>query len=469
MAVLPCRANIFLDRKGIYQFLLVTQQNCTQNSTQIVSISLEITKVDPLLVLDKLIKPNQLNFYFENKNKGEAIAAIDAVAKIKVEGKERFYAAQKFINSCLTNTVSVGAINHPFAGPHFFCSFGFFNKNTQVDHLFPAATVFLPRWQVAYKNDCCVLVANLVINAEENLEIVFQDLWQTLQRIISIDHSFTKNNDKQEFIKYNITGINNFKRAVLSSLESIQNNHLNKVVLAHALDVNSATPFNLLKSLDNLRRLHPDCYVFSTGNAKGQYFIGASPERLISIHEQKLMTDALAGSAPRGTTDAEDIDLANYLLNSEKERHEHQVVIDFITQRLHQLGILPSLSPPQLRQLSNIQHLWTPIQGKVPTKVHPLEIIAQLHPTPAVAGVPTDIACATIRRYESFERGLYAAPLGWIDYKGNSEFIVGIRSALINGNRARLYAGAGIVAGSNPDKELAEIQLKLQALLKALT
>ena len=469
MAVLPCRANIFLDRKGIYQFLLVSQQNCTQNSTQIVSISLKITKLDPLLVLDKLIKPNQLNFYFENKNKGEAIAAIDAVAKLEVEGKERFCATQKFIKSCLTNTVSVGAINHPFAGPHFFCSFGFFDENTQGDYLFPAATVFLPRWQVACKNDCCVLVANLVINAEENLEIVFQDLWQTLQKIISIDRSFTKNDDKQEFIKYNVTGIDNFKRAVFSSLESIQNNHLNKVVLAHALDVNSGNPFNLLKSLDNLRRLHPDCYVFSTSNAKGQYFIGASPERLISIHEQKLMTDALAGSAPRGTTDAEDIDLANYLLNSEKERREHQVVIDFITQRLHQLGVVPSLLPPQLRQLSNIQHLWTPIQGKVPTRVHPLDIIAQLHPTPAVAGVPRDIACATIRRYESFERGLYAAPLGWIDYKGNSEFIVGIRSALINGNRARLYAGAGIVAGSNPDKELAEIQLKLQALLKALT
>ena len=100
--------------------------------------------------------------------------------------------------------------------------------------------------------------------------------------------------------------------------------------------------------------------------------------------------------------------------------------------------------------------------------MHPLEIVAQLHPTPAVAGAARDVACAEIRRYESFERGLYAAPLGWVDYQGNSEFIVGIRSALINGDRARLYAGAGIVAGSDPDKELAEIQLKLQALLKAL-
>jgi menaquinone-specific isochorismate synthase len=181
-----------------------------------------------------------------------------------------------------------------------------------------------------------------------------------------------------------------------------------------------------------------------------------------------LITDALAGSAPRGKTFIEDADLAKRLLNSEKENHEHQVVIDFITQRLYHLGIVPQLLAPQLRQLSNIQHLWTPISAKVPANVNPLEIVAELHPTPAVAGVPRDVACEAINRYENFERGLYAAPLGWVDYQGNSEFIVGIRSALIDSDRARLYAGAGIVAGSDPDKELAEIQLKLQALLKAL-
>jgi menaquinone-specific isochorismate synthase len=127
------------------------------------------------------------------------------------------------------------------------------------------------------------------------------------------------------------------------------------------------------------------------------------------------------------------------------------------------------MSPtPQLLQLLNIQHLWTPIQANVPTGVHPLEIVAELHPTPAVAGTPREISQEQIRRYETFDRGLYAAPLGWVDHRGNSEFIVGIRSALIDGDRARLYAGAGIVAGSDPDKEVAEIQLKLQALLKAL-
>jgi menaquinone-specific isochorismate synthase len=97
-----------------------------------------------------------------------------------------------------------------------------------------------------------------------------------------------------------------------------------------------------------------------------------------------------------------------------------------------------------------------------------LDIVAKLHPTPAVAGVPTEFACEQIRLFETFDRSLYAGPIGWVDCQGNGEFIVGIRSASIEGNKARLYAGAGIVAGSDPDKELAEIQLKLQSLFKAL-
>ena len=469
MPVLPCCANFFINYKKIYQFLLGCQQNCLKrNCTQIVSISLEIIAVDPLVVLDRLAKSDELNFYFE-KGKGEAIAAIDAVATLQIEGANRFNKAQEFINSCLANTITIGAINEPFAGPHFFCSFSFFDENAQADYPFPAATVFLPRWQVACKSDRSVLVANLIINADVNLEILFQNFLQKVQKIsLSATSSNKNNNYSREFIKQDVTGTDNFKQAVLSSLELIQYNALNKIVLAHALDVKSPAPFSLLKSLNNLRRLHPDCYIFSTSNGKGQNFIGASPERLISIHHQQLTTDALAGSAPRGKTVAEDAELANRLLSSEKERREHRVVIDFITQCLYQLGIEPTLLPLRLRQLSNIQHLWTPIQAQVPANVHPLEIVAELHPTPAVAGAARDTACAGIRRYESFERGLYAAPLGWVDYLGNSEFIVGIRSALIDGDRARLYAGAGIVAGSDPDKELAEIQLKLQALLKAL-
>lgn len=468
MLVLPCRADFSLDYKKLYQFLLASQQKCPRNCTQIVSVSLAIESIDPLVVLEKMAQPNRLNFYFENRDKREAIAAIDAVEQLRLAGKNRFHIAQNFIRSCLRKTSIFSTIIHPFSGPHFFCSFSFFDETTQVNYPFPAATVFLPSWQIARQRDRCVLVANLSITADLNLELAFQHLVQKIQNITLLEKvADPARNLNQEFSKEDVSSIAHFKQSVLDCSKLIQAKQLNKVVLAHAIDVKADKAFNRFHCLNNLRQLHPDCYVFSISNGR-QNFIGASPERLISIHAQHLSTDALAGSISRGKTVAEDTNLANRLLQSDKERREHQVVIDFITQRLNQLEIIPQLLPPRLRRLANIQHLWTPIQAKMPPNVHPLEIVAALHPTPAVAGDGRNIALAKIRCYEKFERGLYAAPLGWVNHKGNSEFIVGIRSALIHGDRARLYAGAGIVAGSDPDQEVAEVQLKLQALLKAL-
>ncbi|MEL6138029.1 MAG: isochorismate synthase, partial [Cyanobacteria bacterium J06628_6] len=190
---------------------------------------------------------------------------------------------------------------------------------------------------------------------------------------------------------------------------------------------------------------------------------------LLSIRDGALLTDALAGSAPRGATTEQDTQLAEQLQTSQKERYEHQIVVDFIAQQLRSLGLTPSYSQyPTVRQLANIQHLHTPIQARLEQAIEPLTILERLHPTPAVAGLPRAAACDLIRQSESFDRELYAAPLGWIDTAGNSNFIVGIRSALLNGRQARLYAGAGIVAQSNPEKELAEVRLKLQAMLSSL-
>lgn len=473
MTVSPCSAEFFVYNNGLYQFLTNNRLSCIKNSyAQIASIALEIDSVDPLIVFQKLSKSNQLNFYWENPSKKEAVAALDAVTKFQFEGKERFAQAENFIKDCLGKIVNFCNTNHCLSKPLFFCSFSFFETNLQQDYPFSAATVFLPKWQITRKNDRCMLVANILVNADLNIEKTLEYLWQKITAINNLKYDFVNLDDSRpEFTKKSITKPIKFKLSVLSALDSIHKGHYSKIVLADALNIRSSTPFDLFKSLNNLRQLHPNCCIFSTSNGKGQNFIGASPETLIAIRNQKLIADALAGSAPRGKTPAEDAKNAARLLNSEKEKHEHSLVIDFITQRLFSLGLLPQVLAPRLRQLSNIQHLWTPIIAKVPVNVHPLKIVAQLHPTPAVAGVAPDIACMEIRRYESFERGLYAAPLGWIDSEGNCEFVVGIRSALIDSNTesSLLYAGAGIVPGSDPEKEFAEIQLKLQALLKALT
>jgi len=468
MPVLPCPTSFSLDYKKLYQFLLAWQQKCLLNNCQqFVSIPVAIEQVDPLVIFENIAQTQQLNFYFEHKGKQEATAAIDAIAQLQLHGKNRFNKVQNFIKSCKAKTVIFSNLNNVSVEPRFFCSFSFFDDK-EPNYPFPAATVFLPRWQITKYSDFCILIANLAIDAKTNLELLLDQLQSNIQNFLSLDARLNKYHLPGKLIKKAGSNADKFKQTILSALESIHNNKLNKIVLAQILDVLSGKDFSLYNSLNNLRQIHPNCYVFSISNGKGQNFIGASPERLISIRDRQLVIDALAGSAPRGKTTFEDADLANLLLNSDKEKREHRAVIDFITQHLQELGIKSDILPPRLRQLSNIQHLWTPIEAKIPANVHPLEIVAQLHPTPAVAGVSRDLACTEIRRYEEFERGLYAAPLGWVDFQGNSEFIVGIRSALIDGDRARLYAGVGIVKGSDPDKELAEIQLKLQALLKAL-
>ncbi|MBD2016400.1 isochorismate synthase [Microcoleus sp. FACHB-53] len=482
MPVTPYRTNLFQDRKELHQLLLTgKQQSLVKGCPQIVSISQEIEPLDPLAVLQAIAKPEQLQVYFEKASKREAIAAIDATLCLKTEGANRFTKAQQFIQATLDNTLPGGNLNLPFSGPHFFCSFTFFDKKQAVHSPFPAATIFLPRWQISCVQGSCVVVANVEINPQTNLQLLIERLCNQLRRISWYERRVSNifEISPHKIIKQAPKNAERFKSSVLSALESIRANQLRKIVLASAIDVLSPEPFNLVDSLDTLRKRHPDCYIFSSSNGNGQNFIGASPERLISIRHHQLEVDSLAGSAPRGRTITEDEALAYQLISSEKERREHQFVINFIVEQLSELGLIPQMLPtPQLLKLSNIQHLWTPIQAQMLGDIHPLEIVAQLHPTPAVAGVPTKMAQEQIRRYETFDRTLYAAPLGWVDYQGNCEFIVGIRSALIesekparlfaNAYRARLYAGAGIVAGSDPNKEFAEIQLKLQALLKAL-
>lgn len=463
-----CPNKLIKIEQELYHFLLLRQEEL-EDSFQIVSFSQRINLIDPLAFLEIIAKTDQPHFYWETRTQQEAIIGYGIARSITVNGEDRFVRARQFVQNCLKHTNRIGdSLNG--AEPRFWCSFTFFPSLAPDKFPFPAATVFLPRFQIVRNKENCILIANTVIDKQTNINLLLDRIKQQIQTIQSHCQptDFESSQRRKIKLENNLDAAVRFKSAVASTLKSIKKAEFSKLVIAHALDIFSTTPFNLVQSLDNLRQRHPDCYIFSTSNGNGQTFIGASPERLIGIQNQYLVTDALAGSAPRGRTALEDASFASRLLNSQKERREHRAVTEFVMQRLRQLGLTPRRSPRQVLQLSNIQHLWTPIYAQLPNEINPLDIVAGLHPTPAVAGVPAKTACEQIRRYEAFERGLYAAPLGWIDYQGNSHFIVGIRSALVEGDRARLYAGAGIVAGSDPDKEYAEVQLKLQSLLKAL-
>lgn len=462
--------NLLHDEKRLYQVLYACQEKSIGNRTaSIISVTQKINPLDPLNVLKVIATSYPFHFYWESSRKDEAILSYGIATSLRLNASDRFTQAQQFIKRCQQRIIKVGeAVS---ATPLLLCYFTFFDSSDRYTPVFPSANVVLPQFQIIKKRQEYYLNINLPIQPQQNLfpilEIIVkhQDF---LQKISKNQELETSSYFELEAIKYKIYPSTNFKNSVTSALKSIELNQFSKIVLAHALDVVSPQSFQVVDCLKNLRHRHPDCYIFSVSNGEGCYFIGASPERLISIENQQLETDALAGSAPRGKTPTEDAIFAQNLLRSGKERREHQAVSEFITQKLINLGLIPHQSPLKVLKLSNIQHLWTPIYAQLKSSIHPLEIVSQLHPTPAVAGVPTKIACDLIQQYESFNRLLYAAPIGWVDFQGNSEFIVGIRSALIQDNHARLYAGAGIVAGSDPEKELAEIQLKFQALLRAL-
>lgn len=222
------------------------------------------------------------------------------------------------------------------------------------------------------------------------------------------------------------------------------------------------------RTLARLRANYPECHLF-TVSADGATFLGASPELLVGLSGGDVSTLGLAGSARRGETDEDDDRIGRALLASAKDRHEHETVVRAIREALGEVTErLRVPAEPGLRRLRNIQHLATEISGRVVRGVDVLELVQRLHPTPAVCGWPRAAAQHVIAVLESFDRGWYAGPVGWMDAHGNGEFAVGLRAALVRGGRAWLFAGNGIMGDSDPDAELAEVQLKFRPLADAL-
>jgi menaquinone-specific isochorismate synthase len=454
------------------------QQIQQSNQPKVVSLSFDIPTVDPLLALAQLSHHRERHLYLEHRTTQQAVAAFGTALFFQSTGTDRFHQTRQFIQQWTPNITAYDTATGASApsgarAPRFYCSFSFFPQGTGSGMDFPTASAMLPQWQITRRRSACTLTANLILTPDSSLTPVLEQLDTRLSQIQKLSQQAwpptQSHHPRLSLLQPSPLAREQFKHSVAAAVNHISQRQLQKVVLAHAFDLVRKEPFQTLPSLMALRQRHPDCYVFSINNRQGKTFIGASPERLLSLYRGQLITDALAGSAPRGRNPREDRQLAQRLVNSRKEQGEHRMVVDFLASQLEGLGLRPQYpKSPSLLRLSNIQHLHTPIQAVVSGATHPLHMVEALHPTPAVAGVPTQEAFEQIHAYEQFNRGLYAAPLGWVDTQGNSEFIVGIRSALIDGNWARLYAGAGIVAESDPDREWAEINLKCRALSEAL-
>lgn len=476
MTILPIKPEKDASPKALRAFLAACQAKAIEDGAPVLaSISLVVSALDPLAVLEAIFEPTEPHFYAERPSARSALAGAEIALSAEANGLDRFAAMQRFIDDTLARTVAVGDVDAPFGGPHFFASFTF-QSEVEPGEPFPAARVFVPRWQVARAGDATTAVANIVVEAGSDLDALTLRVWRAHGKFARFEHSApagdaeTDSRMAQRSIpSFEQSETGDYRAAVARGLERIATGEFQKIVLARAIDLTANRALHPLEVLNGLRERFPDCYAFSAASGMGPSFIGASPERLVRVSQGVIETEALAGSARRGAGASEDAALGAGLLRNEKDLREHRHVIESITRRLEPLGVrLEHAATPALRKLANVQHLHTPMHAPLPDGVRLLDLVAVLHPTPAVGGTPREAAVARIRELEGFPRGLYAGAIGWINARGGGEFFVGLRSALVDGYRARVYAGAGIVAGSEPEREFVETELKFQALLAAL-
>ncbi len=254
--------------------------------------------------------------------------------------------------------------------------------------------------------------------------------------------------------------------AVGEAVARIAAGALRKVVLARELVVTTAEPIAAAAVLAGLVDRFPSTTVFAVDG-----FLGASPELLVGRSDTVVRAHPLAGTAARREDAAADARVAADLLASTKDQWEHRITIDWLLDTLLPFCSYVDAEPePTIVSLANVHHLGTRVEGVLSSPAASiLELVAALHPTPAVGGEPQATALEVIGELEGGDRGRYAGPVGWVDAAGNGAFAVGIRSAQIDGNTARLWAGVGVVADSDPAAELAETEAKLQAMLSVLT
>ncbi|MBV9661654.1 MAG: isochorismate synthase [Acidimicrobiales bacterium] len=257
---------------------------------------------------------------------------------------------------------------------------------------------------------------------------------------------------------------------VAETVAVLERGEMAKVVLARRIDIAANRPFVVSDVLERLVALYPSCSVFSIDG-----FLGASPELLIARRGDRVESHPLAGTVARSGDAHGDEELVARLMSSAKNRREHQVVVDTITSGLAPYcDHLDVPAEPSVMGLRNVSHLATHITGRLiagklgERPPSALELVAAIHPTPAVGGNPAEAAVRYLQKVEGFDRGPYTGPVGWMDARGDGTWMLGIRCGEVAGATARIYAGNGIVAGSDPVDELAETQLKLQALLAAL-
>ena len=399
-------------------------------------------------------------------------AGLGVAARIDGTGRERLPQLREQARRCFSTLVERGSVPEApsarlFGGLSFFAPDApdASDADAAVWGGFADASFVLPRWLYARRDDAAVLRLAVSAGELESPELLVEvDRVLAYVARIAGASSIVPSAQGAVVLDRDDVGLEAWTVMLERALIELRGGALDKVVLARRSALSLDRALNVVSALGRMRADSTATrFLFERA---GGTFVGASPERLFALRGRTLETDALAGSAARKSRDGHS---SFPLQHSQKDHAEHAYVVHGIEAALAALTTRIEREPtPRLRTLRNIHHLWTPITAELRDGPDAADVLAALHPTPAVCGLPTETAARFIAAHEPTARGWYAAPVGWLDAAGDATFAVAIRSAMLRGRRAYLFAGAGIVRDSEPAAEYRETSTKLETMLRAL-
>lgn len=430
---------------------------------RLLSLTIPCPACDPLALWQQ--GEGGVRLYWQDSR--EQLAAVGAAAELTAWGEARWEQLAQGARQLFAAAEIISP--HPEVGPRLFGGLAF-SDDFAPDYrwsAFAPAHFILPHYQLTILGDAGFLTLNTLIGSDEATSSLVAELKQALcARLAGL--SGVRRGQAPTVAKLDDPlGLARWRTMVEAATARIAAGELRKVVLARPTELRFVAPPDLSYPLAALRARYPSCTTFAIEPRAGHAFLGATPEQLLELRGQRLRTMALAGSIARGASPTEDAALARQLLADPKERHEHQLVLDALRARLAPLARALEVGPTEVMQLSNIQHLYTPLATELRAPADALALLKLLHPTPALGGAPTEVALALIRELEPLPRGWFAAPVGYLTPELGGRFAVAIRSAVVQRERAWLFAGAGIVAASEPEREWQETALKFRPMLEA--
>ncbi|MBD1380267.1 isochorismate synthase [Metabacillus arenae] len=358
--------------------------------------------------------------------------------------------------------------SHQATGPILFGGFSFdpLKEKDQKWDTFSEANLMLPKLMYTLEEGNGFLTINQLVYPNDSFSHCIKH-YDELKNYASVSGHFSCGFQEIEY-RMEEKNTREWLDAIKQATKQIRRGEFNKVVLAREVSLSFNKTVDIYRVLASLIEEQTSSYIFSFEKGR-QCFVGATPERLVKKEKDQLLSTCLAGSIKRGQTVKEDEQLGLELLNDPKNLEEHAFVVKMISDAVSDCcETLDVPKEPALLKTKNIQHLYTPVKGKMKPGFSLWDLIEKLHPTPALGGYPKEKAIEKIRELEPMHRGWYAGPIGWIDANDNGEFAVALRSGLIEDDQVSLYAGCGIVKDSVPEREYYETQIKLNPMLSAL-